>query len=588
MTRLSLKTNKVVPIQQNNDKNNDSSNEKNTNNLRKSSLVLNPKTQEILTNVKGFINSKNNLNKITEKHLPKKFMNDYPSIKPESINELKQKFSTLDEIYDKANEVLPHFIKFVKDELIIGSLKLDPDYLPKLQNGEYLILDDSKDEPIYFTLLTIAPLKGRKRSKEKVDNEYDGDASRIIDVIRCSIVVETEDDLNKVAKYLQDSGVIVRLKNRFKEPLWNGYCDALYNIKIEDFICEVQLHLVHALALKAESHKYYAFFREFFAGNTDACKSRMKVLEYVFRYSETTSSLSSENISIVNVIRKLAQRDIYESDDDYINTLWAIRKLGQMLGDQDLSIYATRKIHNYNVKTFGDDHEKTLISLNNLALCLNDMNKLEEALPLYRECLTKRKQVLGDTHPHTLASLNNLAFCLNNMNKLEEALPLLRECLTKTKQFSGDTHPDTLSTLGNLANCLLEMKKLEEALPLYRECMTKSKQAQPQKIYPLNNLAFCLMEMKKFEEALPLFRECLPRYIETIGELDPHVLKTIFRIAYCLQNLDKYEEAVPLYNECLQKRKQVLGDTDPATIETIKNLNTCLKKLKRENECIKI
>ena len=466
MTRLSIKSNKVVPIQQNNDKNNDSSNEKNTNNSRKPSLVLNPKTQEILTNVKGFINSKNNLNKITEKHLPKKFMNDYPSIKPESINELKQKFSTLDEIYDKANEVLPHFIKFVKDELIIGSLKLDPDYLPKLQNDEYLILDDSKDEPIYFTLLTIAPLKGRKRSKEKVDNEYDGDASRIIDVIRCSIVVETEDDLNKVAKYLQDSGVIVRLKNRFKEPLWNGYCDALYNIKIEDFICEVQLHLVHALALKAESHKYYAFFREFFAGNTDACKSRMKVLECVFKYSETTSSLSSENISIVDVIRKLAQREIYESDDDYINTLWAIEKLGQMLGDQDLSIYATRKIHNYNVKTFGDDHEKTLISL--------------------------------------------------------------------------------------------------------------------------NNLAFCLMEMKKFEEALPLFRECLPRYIETRGELDPHVLKTIFRIAYCLQNLDKYEEAVPLYNECLQKRKQVLGDTDPATIETIKNLNTCLKKLKRDNECIKI
>ncbi len=78
---------------------------------------------------------------------------------------------------------------------------------------------------------------------------------------------------------------LVRLKNRFKEPLFNGYRDALYSLAVcvEDVwhVCEVQLHLAavifHNEADKHESHIYYEFFRSYFRGNVEAAMQRWKV-----------------------------------------------------------------------------------------------------------------------------------------------------------------------------------------------------------------------------------------------------------------------------------------------------------------------
>eukprot|EP00957_Ditylum_brightwellii_P165493 12599677-Ditylum_brightwellii.AAC.1 len=76
-----------------------------------------------------------------------------------------------------------------------------------------------------YTSLTVAPLKTKARCVEKAENEYDGDFTRLIDIVRASIVVADEDQLLCVAKALQKEK-IVRLKNRFKEPIFTGYSDA--------------------------------------------------------------------------------------------------------------------------------------------------------------------------------------------------------------------------------------------------------------------------------------------------------------------------------------------------------------------------
>ncbi len=48
--------------------------------------------------------------------------------------------------------------------------------------------------------------------------------------------------------------------------------------------------------------------------------------------------------------------------------------------------------------------------INALAELFRNKGEYDRALPLYEECLAKRKRVLGDEHPDTLSSLNNLAF----------------------------------------------------------------------------------------------------------------------------------------------------------------------------------
>ena len=130
------------------------------------------------------------------------------------------------------------------------------------------------------------------RCKEKAVNEYDGDFSKLVDLVRCSIVVDMEDQLESVAGALLDTNAasyrVVRLKNRFKEPKFNGYRDALYSIAVRVsevgdvwHVCEVQLHLAAVLAHKEQSHKYYEYFRGYFKGNVQAVESRMTVLETV-------------------------------------------------------------------------------------------------------------------------------------------------------------------------------------------------------------------------------------------------------------------------------------------------------------------
>ena len=83
---------------------------------------------------------------------------------------------------------------------------------------------------------------------------------RICDVVRCSIVVETEEQLAAVLKALLDGqmngeGVkvtVARLKNRFAEPMFTGIMDCLLNVLVEvegqgGHVCEIQVRPPRAL-----------------------------------------------------------------------------------------------------------------------------------------------------------------------------------------------------------------------------------------------------------------------------------------------------------------------------------------------------
>ena len=46
--------------------------------------------------------------------------------------------------------------------------------------------------------------------------------------------------------------------------------------------------------------------------------------------------------------------------------------------------------------------------MNNFAGLLKAQGKVDEAEPLYRECLSAKKETLGDRHPETLISVSAL------------------------------------------------------------------------------------------------------------------------------------------------------------------------------------
>jgi hypothetical protein len=70
-----------------------------------------------------------------------------------------------------------------------------------------------------------------------------------------------------------------------------------------------------------------------------------------------------------------------------------------------------------------------------------------------------RRKVLGNEHPNMLGSLFSVAFLLFKKGEFGCALPLFEECLAKRKKDLGDDHPRTKETQNSRDLCAKKLKE---------------------------------------------------------------------------------------------------------------------------------
>jgi Bacterial toxin 3 len=101
-------------------------------------------------------------------------------------------------------------------------------------------------------------LKGRARAQEKINADYDGDASQIVDLARSSIVLKTVDQVEAAVAQVKARAKVIRVKDRFERPV-NGYRDVLFNLEMPNgHVVELQLHLQGIMTIKnGEGHALY-------------------------------------------------------------------------------------------------------------------------------------------------------------------------------------------------------------------------------------------------------------------------------------------------------------------------------------------
>lgn len=159
------------------------------------------------------------------------------------------------ELYRKSSEALDH----LKTWLDAGKGVCDKLGFQHMHGGMDNVNWEQKGG-----MLFIAPLKGEKRAAEKVRDDYDGDWSKLCDVVRASIAVDTMEDLHSALHALKQSGLKLAKppKDRFTKPTDVGYRDCLLNVKFPNgTIGELQLHVKPMLAAKEEGHKPYELIR---------------------------------------------------------------------------------------------------------------------------------------------------------------------------------------------------------------------------------------------------------------------------------------------------------------------------------------
>lgn len=147
---------------------------------------------------------------------------DLPEPPIPTSSPLKQTSNDLDELYQQAAAAQPDLAQFTQD-------------IADRFGGEALI---------------PPTLKARKRSREKIAIDYGGDASRITDLARTSVIFETESQVLEALDVLRQDRKVVRIKDRFQSPV-NGYRDVLLNLLMpNEHIVEIQLHLRSILDVK--------------------------------------------------------------------------------------------------------------------------------------------------------------------------------------------------------------------------------------------------------------------------------------------------------------------------------------------------
>lgn len=114
-------------------------------------------------------------------------------------------------------------------------------------------------------VVMLAPVKGEKRSVEKVTADYGGDWSKLLDIARATIAVDTVDEVHQVIDKLRQNGVkwAKAPKDRFtKPPDQTGYRDILTNVVMPNgVVAELQIHLKPMLVAKAAGHHQYETMR---------------------------------------------------------------------------------------------------------------------------------------------------------------------------------------------------------------------------------------------------------------------------------------------------------------------------------------
>jgi len=146
---------------------------------------------------------------------------------------------------------------------------------------------------------------------------------------------------------------------------------------------------------------------------------------------------------------------------------------------------------------------KTIIGVH--AYALMTARGAAAAEPLFREALALDEQIYGPGHLQTVVSINNVAICLNRQNRYDESIPLFERAITIRRSKLNPNHPELAFSLVNSGNAHEKAGQLETALLRYDEAIRSyqaSNEIGTQRMRAHHWRARTLEALQRFDAAL--------------------------------------------------------------------------------------
>jgi hypothetical protein len=143
---------------------------------------------------------------------------------------------------------------------------------PKTINDLYKGAEEAKKELDSFAsslvekegiTLKVADIKNKKRAQEKLNGKYEGDISKLMDVVRCSFYCDTVEQVEKLGKQIEKQKKVLLKRDRIQTPNERGYRDLKYCIEIKNSQpAEIQIKLNPIEKADEKTHRIYEIIRK--------------------------------------------------------------------------------------------------------------------------------------------------------------------------------------------------------------------------------------------------------------------------------------------------------------------------------------
>ena len=213
----------------------------------------------------------------------------------------------------------------------------------------------------------------------------------------------------------------------------------------------------------------------------------------------------------------------------------------------------------------GIEHKDTLATLNNLAVTLKAMNRLDEAEEQQRQSLQGRARLFGEDDFRTITSLNNLASLVLSRGDFEEAERLFQETVERLERTRGPVDEYTLTARIWRGYALAKLDRLTEAEAVQRaavEAIHGNAAVDPKiRQAAFDAYIFTLRLLNKLDEVEPLQRELISMMEQSGGTSHPRYSRIVCQLGVTLQQRGEVEEAKRLLEGLLDKYLDMAGRT---------------------------
>ncbi len=247
----------------------------------------------------------------------------------------------------------------------------------------------------------------------------------------------------------------------------------------------------------------------------------------------------------------------------------------------DLGVYPEAERHlqrafDLRSRFLGAEHADTLGTQVNLAVMLNESNKLIEAEQLLTKALKIERRFYGEDNPETLHALSALGTNYRAQGKSARSEEVLRHALERARRSPGIDPQIVQNLLAELSETLAAQQKWAQAAELAMDRLQMSRKLNgpehPNTVGSMSLLASYYARLGKYSEAEALYQQVIEIQRRVRGVDHPNRLQTMAGLANLYGREGKFEESKQLYLTVIAAWRRVAGDEGTRTLIAINNL----------------